>query len=251
VRASSLVTLGMAALPLLVAGVAVYGYGRAGRALGENRSARTRAAGRAAAFAAAWLAVTGAVAARGLVADFARRPPPFALLMLATIALAFGLGFSRPGARLAHGLPLAALVGFHSFRLPLELVMHRAAAEGVMPPQMTYTGRNFDIVSGATAVVVAVLLWRGAPRWLAIVWNVVGVALLVAIMVIAMASTPPIHAFGSDAPHLNTWVARFPFVWLPALLVGAALLGHIVLTRALWGTRPVSSPASIGKDEKR
>jgi hypothetical protein len=159
------------------------------------------------------------------------------LLLVATLALALTLGFTRPGARLARGLPLAALVGFQAFRLPLELVMHHAATTGVMPPQMTFTGRNFDIVSGATALLVAPLLARGAPRWLAGAWNVLGFALLVAIIVIAVVSTPPIHAFGSDPAHLNTWVALFPFVWLPAILVGAALLGHVVLLRALWGAR--------------
>ena len=41
--------------------------------------------------------------------------------------------------------------------------MHRMAERGIMPPQMTYTGRNFDIVTGATAIVVAALL--GGPRW--------------------------------------------------------------------------------------
>jgi hypothetical protein len=236
-----LVTVGIPALALLAVATVVYGYARAGRALGEDGAARARAAVRAAAVAVAWLALTGLVAARGLVADFERRPPPFALLMVATLALALGLGFGRPGRRLAHGLPLAALVGFHGFRLPLELVMHRAASDGIMPPQMTYTGRNFDIVSGTTAILVAALLVRGAPRWLAGAWNVLGVALLVAIIVIALASTPPIHAFGTDPAHLNTWVVRFPFVWLPTVLVGVAVLGHVVLTRALWGARPISS----------
>jgi len=31
----------------------------------------------------------------------------------------------------------------------------------------------------------------------------------------------------------NTWVAFFPYVWLPSILVTAALLGHIVVFRKL------------------
>jgi hypothetical protein len=31
----------------------------------------------------------------------------------------------------------------------------------------------------------------------------------------------------------NTWVASFPYVWLPAILVTAALLGHIIIFRRL------------------
>ena len=38
--------------------------------------------------------------------------------------------------------------------------MHRAATEGVMPMQMSYSGQNLDIVSGVTAIVVAWMMAR-------------------------------------------------------------------------------------------
>jgi hypothetical protein len=34
---------------------------------------------------------------------------------------------------LVRGVPLWALVGFQIFRLPLELLMHRAYVEGLLP----------------------------------------------------------------------------------------------------------------------
>ena len=70
------------------------------------------------------------------------------------------VGFGR---RFADKLPLVALIGFQAFRLPLELVMHRAAAAGIMPNVMMFTGYNFDIVTGATALPLALL--PGAPRF--------------------------------------------------------------------------------------
>ena len=48
--------------------------------------------------------------------------------------------------------------------------------------------------------------------------------LLTVILALALASTPMIHAFGQDPRRLNTFVAHVPFVWLPAVLVLAALL---------------------------
>ena len=155
------------------------------------------------------------------------------LLLLPTLALPVALGFSRIGSLLA-GAPVAWLVASQSFRLPLELVMHRAASDGAMPPQMTFTGSNFDIVTGATAIVVAALAaWGRAPRWLLLSWNALGTALLVVILVIAVASLPAIGAFGHQPARLNTWVAYFPYVWLPAGLVSAAVLGHVLLWRRL------------------
>jgi hypothetical protein len=35
----------------------------------------------------------------------------------------------------------------------------------------------------------------------------------------------------------NTLVLHFPYVWLPAPLVMAALLGHLVLFRKIWAER--------------
>lgn len=194
----------------------------------ERRVAVTLAAGIA-----LWLASTGLLASAGYFARFEGLPPPLFLLLLPTLGLPVLLGLSRTGSALAR-LPLAALVLFHAFRLPLELVMHRAAAEGTMPPQMTYTGLNFDIVSGATALVVGGLaLFGRAPHWLLLAWNALGSLLLAAIVAIAVASLPQFQAFGHEPSRVNTWVAHFPFVWLPAGLVTSGLLGHVILWRRL------------------
>jgi hypothetical protein len=111
----------------------------------------------------------------------------FVLLMV----LSVGLGVSPFGRRLAAGLPLAVLVGVQGFRLPLELLMHRAYEEGLMPVQMSYSGLNFDIVTGITALIVGPLLATGrAGVRTARAWNVMGTLLLVNIILIAGLSTP-------------------------------------------------------------
>jgi hypothetical protein len=153
------------------------------------------------------------------------------LLFLLTFAAGFGLGFSKFGTRVAKTVPLPLLVFAQGFRLPLELLMHRAALEGTMPNVMSYSGYNFDVVTGASAIVVALLLWRGAPLWIAKAWNVLGCLLLTTIVVIAFLSSPLVRAFGDD--QLNIWVAYVPFVWLPTILVTCAIYGHIVVWKRL------------------
>src|SRR6185503_12437494 len=82
---------------------------------------------------AAWLGIIAVLALSGLLARFDLRPPPMALWFGATLLVPLALGFSSFGRRLAHALPLVGLVGYQAFRLPLELVMHRAATDGIMP----------------------------------------------------------------------------------------------------------------------
>jgi hypothetical protein len=229
-QASALVTAGFVVLPLLVAAAFVLACEWAGRRLGERIERRRRHTVWVGVALLAWLMGTALVAASGVLRRFDGVPPPFAVMLLAIVALGVAVPFSPVGTGLVRGLPLWALVGFQVFRFPLELVMHRAYVEGVMPVQMSYSGRNYDILTGITAAVLGLWLARGrVPRWVVIGWNVLGFALLVNIVTVAVVSTPLFRWFGNE--RLNTFVTYPPFVWLPAILVLAALMGHILVWR--------------------
>lgn len=218
-------------IPLALAVLFLWGIALAWQRSGASRAQALTAAAGSGLGAAAWMAATWALAARGTFLDFDRRPPAFVFLVAAIFALAGVIGGGRVGTRLAR-LPLAALVGVQSFRLPLELAMHELSERGIMPSQMSYTGLNFDIVTGATAIVVAALVATGrAGARLVFWWNLMGAALLANILTVAIASTPVFAAFGPD--RLNTFVFHPPFVWLPAVMVLTALTGHIVIWRAV------------------
>ena len=235
-EASWLVTGGFVILPVAVAAGFVLACEWAARRLGEGATARRRRTVRAGAAVIAWLAGTALVAASGALRWFDATPPPFAAFALVVLVVGIAVPCSRVGTLLVRALPLWALVGFQVFRVPLELVMHRAYVEGVMPVQMSYSGRNYDIVTGITAGMLG--LWlarRRLPRWVVAVWNVLGFALLVNIVTIAVVSTPLFRWFGEE--RLNVFVTYPPFVWLPAVLVAAALMGHILVWRRLWSAR--------------
>lgn len=172
----------------------------------------------------AWLSESGALSWPG--------PPPALMLFFAgSMAVALGFALSPLGRRLAE-LPLAALLGFQAFRLPLELVLHTWYGEGVIPAQMTFEGHNFDIVTGVLAVAIALWGWRGRPPRAAYwVVNVLGSALLLAVMVIAVLSAPlPIKAYAG--PDLLI-ALHAPYGWIVPFCVGGALAGHVITFRAL------------------
>jgi len=219
-------------LPLLVAAGFVLACDAADRRLGERPDVRWRRTLGIGAAVLAWLLLTALVAGSGILRRFDVFPPPFAGLVLAVVALGITVGSSPLGGRLVRGLPLWILVGSQVFRFPLELLMHQAYAEGVMPVQMSYSGRNFDIVTGITAGLLGWWLARGdLPRRVVMAWNILGFALLLNVVTVAIVSTPVFRWFGDD--HLNTFVTSPPFVWLPAVLVLAALVGHLLVWRKL------------------
>jgi len=153
----------------------------------------------------AWLAVTGILATTGVL----HVPRPFVLPPL----FAGGtLLLLRRRRAVLDAVPRGALIALQTFRLPVELVLWRMCAAGVIPARMTFEGRNFDILVGLTAIPIALFAAR-RPR-LALAWHVASLGLLVNVVSIAVAS----------APHI---VGTFPFIWLPAFLVPVALLAHI------------------------
>ena len=179
-----------------------------------------------------WMVTVILLAASGVLLHFDWRPPPMVLLIVASLGVAAWIGFSKLGHQLAMGLPLASLVAFQAFRWPLELIMHRGFQQGFVPIQMTYAGRSFDIVTGVTAAILGITLARVRVSWLIVLlWNVMGLLLLANILTIAVLSMPMLRRFGPD--QMNVWVAVPPFVWLPTVLVVAALSGHIIIFRRL------------------
>lgn len=186
-----------------------------------------------------WLGVTGALAGSGALSNFDSFPPPAMPVLLVSFVLVFVLAFSRFGERLARDLPLALLVGFQGFRVVVEIMLHRASEEGVIGTHMTWSGLNFDVVTGLTAIGLGLWLWRREhgrgdqpqPRVLLWLWNLLGLGLLLAIVAISVMSIPgPLRQFGGPP---NVWIAYFPFVWLPTVMVTAALFGHLLLFRRL------------------
>lgn len=202
---------------------------------GIHRAYRSaRAAGLAAAFLAVWLGGLAALIAGGKMAALPLHGLP--LFFGSVLVVSAGLGLSPVGGKLAATLPLAALVGFQAFRLPLELVLHSWAAQGTVPETMTWTGQNLDILSGLIALVVAP--FAGRHPVIARAANIIGLALLVNVIRVAVLSSPLPFGWGQQPPLLLA--LHLPYALIGPACVGGALFGHVVLTRALW-TRPAAA----------
>jgi len=232
---SSLVRFGIPLIALVLAALFVLGVW-VSEGKGAAPNVRLRRTALAALGITLWLVIAAALALSGLLARFDLRPPPMALWFAVTLLLPLVLVLSSFGRRMADALPLAALVGFQAFRLPLELVMHRAATDGIMPVVMSYSGYNFDIVSGITALVLGIALVRGSvPRAVVLAWNTLGLVLLAVIGAVAFSASPIFLAFGPE--NVNLWVTRFPYSWM-TIMVASALFGHVLVFRKLLASSP-------------
>jgi CubicO group peptidase (beta-lactamase class C family) len=231
-------------LPVILALLLVAGVLVAWRRTGASIRRSTLAAAGLTLGLIVWMAATYVAAAFSLL-QFPPALPTMMVVFVLLLVLSVGLGVSPVGRRLATGLPLAVLVGVQGFRLPLELLMHRAYEHGLMPVQMSYSGLNFDIVTGITALIVSALLATGrAGVRTARAWNVMGTLLLANIILISLLAAPTPWRVFRGGPA-NEWIATEPYIWLPTVMVAFAIVGHIVIYRHLRDSRFEDAAAEL------
>ncbi len=179
-----------------------------------------------------WLALASGLVASGWV----EAVPPHLMVFGAGIMLgSLLLGFSPIGKWLADACPLAWLLAFQGFRLPLELVLHSWVAQGVIPETMTWTGSNWDVLSGIAALVLAPFCRHSVlPAWIG---NILGAILLLNVGRVAVLSAPVPFGWHEVMPKLQL-PYHLPYALIIPICVGGALVGHVVLTRALLKGRP-------------
>jgi hypothetical protein len=174
-------------------------------------------------------------------------PPPFVVMNLTilSIVLVIGMGYANQlGNMLVKSIQIETLVALQIFRLPLELLMLRAAYLQIMPMEFSMMGYNLDVLTGLGALLISIYCaWTWSlPLKVIWVWNLLGIACLLVIAVLAVLTSPNVRAFGATPRHINSWVLYFPYSLLPSVLVSLAVLGHVLLTRKLLAEHRVQLP---------
>jgi len=188
-----------------------------------------------------WIGLLTILSNNGFFADFSKLPPRPALAMLIPLPIIILVAFSKTGTQLLQTVPSHWLVFMQSFRIIVELLLLFAFMASKLPVQMTFEGRNFDVLTGVLALPVGYLLARKKTyaSKLAIAFNIIGILLLLNILVIAVLSMPTSIRYFMNEPS-NTLVGRFPFILLPGILVPIAYTMHIFSLRGLLAKRELN-----------
>ena len=179
-----------------------------------------------------WLVLVSVVSLTGFLADFSSMPPKLMLFLPIPLLTIVWLTFSSRTSNFLAPIPPAWLLYLQVFRVPVEFFLWLQFLDGLTPVQMTFEGRNWDVLTGITAPIVAYICFGQGRnlRALAIVWNLFGLALLLNIVTIALLSAPvPFRTFMNEPA--NTLVTVFPVSYLPLVLVPLAFMLHFFSLR--------------------
>jgi len=182
----------------------------------------------------------------GMMSDFTMFPFNFLPVLLVPLVTSIVFSLSKSVGDILQTIPQENIIRLQSFRFFVELLLWALFIENLLPIQMTFEGRNFDILVGITAPIIAWLALRNKiSKPLLIAWNLASIVLLVNIVTIAILSTPsPIRVFMNEPS--NTIVALFPVSWLPAFLVPLAYTLHFFSLRKIAVKN--SKPAEVLKE---
>ena len=182
----------------------------------------------------AWIGLQSVVSLYGFYTVTDTTPPRFALLGGPVMLVLISLFFIPSGKRFIDSLNQEKLTWLHSVRIPVEIGLWLLFLNGAVPQLMTFEGRNFDILAGITAPMMAYLAFRKnvIGKTGLLIWNFICLGLVLNIVINAILAVPtPFQQWGFEQPNIA--ILYFPFTWLPGCIVPLVIFSHLVSIRQL------------------
>lgn len=182
----------------------------------------------------AWILFQSVISLSGFYKIVNTIPPRFGLLIIPPLILTIIRFNTKKGKQYIDNLNIKTLTLFHVIRIPVEVVLYWLFIHKSVPELMTFEGRNFDILSGISALFIYYFgfVKNKLSRNILLIWNFLGLALLFNIVFNALLSLPSaFQQFAFDQPNIA--ILQFPFVLLPSVLVPLVLFSHLASIRQL------------------
>lgn len=183
-----------------------------------------------------WLMIQAALSLNGVYnGNLDSLPPKIVLFGILPPVMGIILIFNmKKGKLFMDSLSLLHITYLNIVRIFVEITLYKLFLYKMVPELMTFKGINFDILMGISAPFMAYYGIRMSKisRNLIVCWNILGLALLLNIVMIAFLSSPsPLQKIAFNQPNIA--ILYFPFSWLPTFIVPVILFGHLVSIRQL------------------
>ncbi|MFK7907046.1 MAG: hypothetical protein AB8B69_18065 [Chitinophagales bacterium] len=225
-----MIQLGYIGLSITMATIIVLGYNHTLTQIGMDGSLRKKKVWTAGIGLFLWLAYAAILGKSGFLQNF-DFPPRFPLLLILPAFIFTGVLLSRHhDSPVIAAIPKSWLIYYQTFRIVIESLFVATVSIGVLHPEVTFEGYNYDIVFAFTAPFVAYLVFNKKllPQKFALAWNYLGLAVIAFIIFLFTTTTYFPSVWGSAETLANKEFITFPYVFVPAFLMPSAVFMHIV-----------------------
>ncbi len=181
-----------------------------------------------------WLVIQAILGIYGFYENTLSTPPRLIFMLAPTVLLIIWLFNFNKGKIFIDALNLKYLTLLHAVRIMIEIVLFQLFIAKVVPIDMTFEGRNFDILSGVSALFIFYFGYVKSiiSKKIILIWNIVCLILVINVVIYGILSAPSIiQKLNFDQPNIA--VLHFPFVWLASFIVPTVIFAHLVAIRRI------------------
>jgi hypothetical protein len=182
-----------------------------------------------------WIGIQALAGLLGFYHDTNVWPPRLFLQVVPALLTVISLFLFQRTRRWMDEAQSESLTLLHIVRVGAEITIFSLFTSKLMPEELTFEGRNFDILAGLTAPLVYYFGYvkRRIGRRVLLLWNAACLVLLLNIVIHAALAVPtPFQQLGFEQP--NVGILYFPFNLLPSLVVPLVMLSQLICLRQLW-----------------
>lgn len=221
---------GYVALVITMATIIILGYSYALKAANIPAEIRKKRLGRLWIGLFLWFAYTFAIAKSGFLDDWSL-PPRFPMLLIFPVFIFIGVFlYKQQKSPVIAAIPKSWLIYYQSFRIVIESLFVASVGAGILHPEVTFEGYNYDIVFGATAPIIAYLVFNKKffSEKVALAWNYLGLAVISVIIFLFVTTMYFPAVWGSTEPLAAKGFLDFPYVLVASFLMPSAVFMHIL-----------------------
>ncbi len=165
----------------------------------------------------------------GLMNDF-ELPPKFAVFLIVPAFLFTGFFlYSNRNQPWIQNIPTQWLIFYQSFRILIELLFVYSVTAGILHPNVTIEGYNYDMVFGFTAIVIGLLFVKNKiSKKMLLWWNYLGLTIIAFIIFLFVTTIYAPQFYGLAGPLMPIDFTFYPYILVPGFLMPSAVFVHVL-----------------------
>lgn len=157
-------------------------------------------------------------------------PPRFFMLTIFPLLIFIGFFIYRNrNNSWIQNIPPHWLFFYQTFRILIETIFVFTVAKGILHPNVTIEGYNFDMVYAFTVLIIGLVVFKKIRQYkrLIIWWNYLGLG-VIAIIIFLFQSTIYIPEIYGDIAPFPIEFLKYPYILIPSFLMPSAIFMHIL-----------------------
>lgn len=126
-------------------------------------------------------------------------------------------------------IPSHWLFFYQSFRIGIETIFIFTVAKGILHPNVTIEGYNFDLIYAFTVLIIGLLTFKNFNKYKQIIiwWNYLGLAIIAVIIFLFQSTIYIPEIYGNIKPFPVEFL-NYPYILVPSFLMPTAVFIHVL-----------------------